>query len=167
MPITGIKQPEYIIVSDDIHLRKFDYNFDFALEWYQDEETVMLVDGINEPYDVEKLRRMYSYLNELGELYFIEVLEGDKYIPIGDVTFCCKDMPIVIGVKTYRGKEIGKKVVTALIERGKQLGYSSLEVKEIYEYNIVSQKLFEGVGFKKYEKTEKGYRYKLNLISEA
>jgi len=164
MPILDIKQPEYIIVSDDIRLRKFDNNFDFALEWYQDEETVMLVDGENEPYDLEKLHRMYSYLNEHGELYFIEVLEGDKYVPIGDVTFSSKDMPIVIGVKSYRGKGIGKKVVRALVERGKQLGYTCLEVKEIYKYNIGSQKLFESVGFQKYEETKQGYSYKLNII---
>lgn len=87
-------------------------------------ETIILVDGVNEPYDMEKLYRMYSYLNEQGELYFIEVLEGDKYIPIGDVTFSCNDMPIVIGVKSYRGKGIGRKVIMALVERGKQLGYT-------------------------------------------
>ena len=164
MPILDIKQPEYLIVSDDIRLRKFDNNFAFALEWYQDEETLMLVDGENEPYDMEKLCRMYSYLNEHGELYFIEVQDGDKYIPIGDVTFSSKDMPIVIGIESYRGQGIGNKVVTELVERGKQLEYSCLMVNEIYEYNIGSQKLFEGIGFQKYEETENGYRYKLNLI---
>jgi len=45
MPILDIEQPEYVIVSDDIRLRKFDNNFAFALGWYQDEETLMLVDG--------------------------------------------------------------------------------------------------------------------------
>lgn len=156
--------PGDILEGDDIRLRKFDNNFDFAFEWYQDKETVMLVDGVSEPYDMGKLCRMYSYLNELGELYFIGVLDGNRYIPIGDVTFCRKDMPIVIGDKSYRGRGIGRKVVMALIERGKQLGYASLEVKEIYEYNVGSQKLFEGVGFMKYEKTEKGYKYRLNLL---
>lgn len=165
MPILDVKQPEYIIVNDDIRLRKFDNNFAFALEWYQDEETVMLVDGKNEPYDMEKLHRMYSYLNEHGELYFIEVQEGDKYVPIGDVTFSGEDMPIVIGVKSYRGQGIGSKVIVTLVQRGKQLGYTCLAVNEIYKYNIGSQKMFEGVGFKKYEETEEGYRYKLNLIS--
>ncbi|HSH34801.1 GNAT family protein [Schnuerera sp.] len=164
MPILNIKQPEYIIVSDSIRLRKFDNNFAFALEWYQDEETLMLVDGENEPYDMEKLCRMYSYLNEHGELYFIEIEDGDKYITIGDVTFSNIDMPIVIGVETYRGKGIGKKVVEALIQRGKQLGYSYLAVNEIYKYNIGSQKLFESIGFQRYEETESSYRYKLNLI---
>lgn len=39
MPIKNVEQPEYIVVSDDIRLRKFDNIYDFALEWYQDEET--------------------------------------------------------------------------------------------------------------------------------
>jgi hypothetical protein len=34
MPILDIEQPEYIIVSDNARLRKFDNNFNFALEWY-------------------------------------------------------------------------------------------------------------------------------------
>lgn len=164
MPIPGVEQPEYIIVSVDIRLRKFDNNCDFALEWYLDTETVMLVDGVNKPYDLEMLHRMYNYLNEHGELYFIEVLDGDKFIPVGDVTFSCEDMPIVIGVKSCRGKGIGKKVVRALVERGRQLGYTSLKVGEIYKYNIASRKLFESAGFKKYEETEAGYRYKLDLV---
>lgn len=45
MSILNIKQPEYVIVSDNIRLHKFDNNFVFALEWYQDEDTLMLVDG--------------------------------------------------------------------------------------------------------------------------
>lgn len=53
MPIINIEQPKHIIVNDDIRLRKFDDNFTFALEWYQDEETLILVDGKNEPYDME------------------------------------------------------------------------------------------------------------------
>lgn len=103
-------------------------------------------------------------MNEHGELYFIEIEDGDKYIIIGDVTFSNIDIPIVIGIETYRSKVIGKKVVKALIERGKQLGYSCLTVNEIYKYNISSQKLFESIGFQRYEETENGYRYKLNLI---
>ena len=79
------------------------------------------------------------------------------------MTFWQKDMPIVIGDKNYRGKHIGRKVVLALIERGKKLGYKKLYVDEIYDYNIASRKCFEGAGFHAYEKTEKGNRFVLDI----
>lgn len=59
---------------------------------------------------------MYRYLNEHGELYFIEIKDGDTYRPIGDVTFWQEDMPIVVGEKNLRGKKIGRRVVGALID---------------------------------------------------
>ena len=46
MPIGGVEQPDFIIVDDTVRLRKFDGIYGFALEWYQDPETVWLVDGI-------------------------------------------------------------------------------------------------------------------------
>ena len=85
------------------------------------------------------------------------------YEPIGDVTFWQEDMPIVIGRPEYRGKGIGRKVVTKLVQRAKALGYDIIYVNEIYSYNIGSQKLFIGCGFKEYEKTEKGARYNLKM----
>lgn len=160
MPIPGIEQPEIINISNRLRLRKFDNKYYFALDWYQDEETVKLVDGLNAKiYDYETLKRMYECLNNIGELYFIEILENDEFIPIGDVTFCKDDMPIVIGDKKYRGKGIGKEVIEALIQRAKNLGYHELEVREIYNYNIASQKLFESCGFRKAKPTNNGYSY--------
>lgn len=53
---------------------------------------------------------MYNYLNNKGELYFIEVNENGKWKPIGDVTLWQEDMPIVIGEREYRGKGVGKKL---------------------------------------------------------
>ena len=163
MPITGIEQPNFIQITKEIRLRKFDGNYDFAFDWYQDEDTVYLVDGVKEPYDRETLTRMYEYLNSHGELYFIEHIEEDKWIPIGDVTFWKDDLPIVIGNKSYRGMGIGKKVIRVLIERGRSLGYESLHVNEIYEYNTASRSCFESLGFEVYERTEKGSRFVLYL----
>ena len=163
MPIEKIEQPQIIEIDDTLRLRKYDGKFDFAFEWYQDTETVYLVDGVKEPYTFGKLRGMYEYLNEYGELYFIEAGENGNYKPIGDVTFWQNDMPIVIGDKNYRGKHIGRKVVLALIERGKKLGYKKLYVDEIYDYNIASRKCFESAGFRAYEKTEKGNRFVLEI----
>ncbi len=163
MPIDGIKQPDFLEIDVGLRLRKYDGIYEFALPWYQDLDTVYLVDGIREPYDMEKLERMYNYLNVHGELYFIEIIEGDHFIPIGDVTFWQSDMPIVIGNAQYRGMGIGKRVVAKLIERGRTLGYSSLYVNEIYSYNLSSQKIFKSLGFMEYEQTSDGFRYQLNL----
>lgn len=163
MAITGVIQPEILQVDEKVRLRKYDGVYDFAFAWYQDEETVYLVDGVRKPYSAETLQCMYEYLNKQGELYFIEVLEGDTYKPIGDVCFWKDDMPIVLGEKAYRGKGIAKKVIGALIERGRLLEYDSLHVQEIYEFNTASRKCFEKMGFEAYEKTEKGNRFVVYL----
>lgn len=163
MAIEGIVQPEILIINDTLRLRKFDGVYDFAFDWYQDEETVYLVDGVRKKYSQETLKCMYEYLDKQGELYFIEVLEGDTFKPIGDVTFWQMDMPIVIGDKAYRGKGIAKQVIGALIQRGKLLGYTELYVNEIYEFNIVSRKCFESMGFEACDTTEKGNKFVLEI----
>lgn len=163
MPIPNIEQPEVIVIEDDLRLRKFDDHFDFAFDWYQDEETVYLVDGVKRPYSRETLANMYHYLEKHGELYFIEIKEEGIFRPVGDVCFWQEDLPVVIGVPQYRGKGIGRKVISALIGRGRTLGYDTLRVGEIYEYNVGSRKCFESLGFRAYEKTEKGNRFLLNL----
>ena len=163
MAIQGIEQPALIQIDESLRLRKYDGVHDFALEWYQDEETVYLVDGKRDPYTMERLGGMYRYLNNAGELYFIEDLENGTYKPIGDVTFWQEDMPIVIGDRNYRGRKIGRRVVSALVKRGVALGYDHLEVGEIYDWNEGSRRCFESVGFQAYEKTEKGAKYRLLL----
>ncbi|MCM1039733.1 MAG: GNAT family N-acetyltransferase [Ruminococcus sp.] len=157
-------QPDMITIDAALRLRKYDGRFDFAYPWYQDVETVYLVDGIKEPYTADKLRRMYEYLDAHGELYFIEILRDGKYIPIGDVTFGAEDMPIVIGDSAYRGRGIGKKVIRTLIQRGRTLGLPCLYVREIYTYNTASAKCFESLGFRPYAETQSGRSYKLELI---
>lgn len=77
MPIPGIEQPELLPVDEELRLRRYDEEDEFALAWYQDEETLMLVDGKFQPYDRERLKKMYHYLNDRGEVYFIE-LQGRK-----------------------------------------------------------------------------------------
>ncbi len=162
MSIPNVKQPEIMMIEDTLRLRKFDEEFDFAFDWYQDPETVWLVDGVRKPYSRETLSNMYHYLDKQGELYFIEVLEG-SWKPIGDVCFWQEDLPIVIGDRNYRGRGIGKKVITVLIDRGRALGYDRLTVNEIYDYNSASRNCFENAGFRVLEKTEKGNRFYIDL----
>lgn len=163
MAIQGIEQPAVIQIDESLRLRKYDGVYDFALEWYQDLDTVWLVDGDQVPYTPELLTKMYTWLDHAGELYFIEVLENGTYKPIGDVTFWQEDMPIVIGDPNYRHQGIGRKVILALIQRGRDLGYGHLCVEEIYEWNEGSKRCFESVGFVPEEKTKKGTSYRLPL----
>lgn len=163
MAIPGVNQPDIIQIDNSLRLRKYDGEHHFALAWYQDTELVYLVDGDKTLYTIELLEKMFTYWNNSGELYFIEIFENENYKPIGDVTFSKEDMPIVIGEQYYRGKGIGRKVIKTLVERGRELGYKKLYVEEIYSYNEGSRRCFESVGFKEYEKTKEGSRYVLNL----
>lgn len=163
MAIKGIEQPDVLDAGSGLRLRKFDGIYDFALPWYQDEALVYLVDGVRRAYTMEQLSRMYRYLDNAGELYFIETLEQGEYKPIGDVTFWQEDLPIVIGEPRARGKHIGRRVLSALIQRGRALGFDHMAVGEIYDWNEASRRCFESLGFQAYEKTEKGARYRLTL----
>lgn len=163
MSIKGVEQPDVIQIDETIRLRKFDGIYDFALSWYQDLELVWMVDGDQIPYTQEILQKMYTWLENSGELYFIEALEAGNYRPIGDVTFWQEDMPIVIADPSYRGRGIGRKIISRLIQRGRELGFTYLCVDEIYRWNEVSKKCFESFGFCAYEETKKGARYKLTL----
>ena len=119
-----------------------------------------MLGGSREPYPLEKVERMYAYLE--GHDY-IEVRENGAFRPIGDVAFWPEDIPITIGEKAYRGKGIGRKVVSALVKRAEGLGYPRIYVSEIYDWNIASRKCFESVGFQADQKTERGSRFIRNL----
>ena len=154
---------EMIIIDDTLRLRPYDGRHDFALPWYQDAGTLWGVDHRTEPYDAELLGQMYTYLDRKGALYFIELKQSDTYIRVGDVTLCRDDLPIVIGERSLRARGIGRAVLTALIARARALGWRELLVDEIYSWNLPSQKLFEGMGFRRWESTPRGARYRLSL----
>lgn len=167
MPIPGIPQPEVLDIDDTLRLRRYDGQFADALAWYQDPETLLLVDGKTDPYDLGRLEGMYTYLNAHGELYWIELRAPDGgWRKIGDVTFSREDMPIVLGEKSLRGRGIGGRVVSRLIRRGRALGYDRLEVGEIYDFNEGSRRCFTAQGFAACEATPRGHRYRLELRGE-
>ena len=68
MPIPGITQPECIDIDGTLRLRKFDNKYEQALVWYQNPETIRMVDDKEESYTPERLQRMYDYLAARGEL---------------------------------------------------------------------------------------------------
>lgn len=165
MAYKNFKQPEIIDISENLRLKAYKDEYEIALSWYRDKEVYYNSEGIT---DISKIpdenyvKRMYDYLKVNGELYFIEIKEDHKFIPIGDVTLKEENLPIVIGASQYRGIGIGKKVMQTIINRAKELGIKQIYGQKVYSYNIPSQKLHESLGFK-YVKTE-GNTIIYNLI---
>lgn len=134
-----------------------------ALIWYQDKELLNQVNGTTESYDLERLVRMYDYQKKHGELYFIEIFDSGKWLPIGDVCLSRDDFAIVIGNRNYQEQGIGKLVLNAMIARAKSLGFDTIQVQEIYDFNKRSQNLFLSAGFKVNQLTSNGRSYCLKL----
>jgi len=159
--IEGVEQPKLLEINKYLWLRKYDGYLDFALIWHQDLELVWLIDGDQECYSLDLLNRMYDYLSKNGECYFIEIFEDDQFIPIGDLTLFADDFAIAIGDRRYWKKGIGTKLLHRMIERAREVGLEEILVKEIYDWNTGSRKLFEKCGFEAVEKTKKGWSYRL------
>ena len=113
--------PSVLDIDADLRLVRLDAPPAEALSWYQDPETLWMVDGKREPYTPERLARMYDWLAERGELWFIDVRDegtGGGWRAVGDVTLCPDNLPIVIGEKDQRSRYVGRRVIEALCERG-------------------------------------------------
>ena len=150
MSFNNISQPEIITIDETLRLRAYDGNYKIAYEWYQDDIVRKFSEGITNPnnrLEIEWVAKKLNALNESGELYFIEVYENDKFIPIGDVTLQENNPPIEIGVAKYRGIGIGTKVMIALVKRAKKIGITRIYNTGCYEDNYASQKMLKKAGF--------------------
>ena len=139
---------------DGLCLVKYFPSYKLTLPWYEDVETVKMVDNENAPYDMEQLKNMYGYLDRNGDLFYIAY----KNKLIGDCAIFDDNMVAIVVSKEYRGMKIGSKVLDRLITLAKEkdLGYLNAE---IYDFNQVSQSLFKSHGFEKIGKE----MYKLDL----
>jgi RimJ/RimL family protein N-acetyltransferase len=162
MPIKTTPQPFVIEVDKALRLRTPDRSdWSKALPWYTNPTVLYYSEGVTDRvYDLTIIDRMYSYLIDIGELYFIEVYEN-QWKAIGDVTLSEVNMPIAIGDEKYFGRGIGKKVVSKLIERAKDIGMNRIFIPSIYVYNIRSQNLFKSLGFVEVSSTDKEKSFEL------
>ncbi len=145
-----------IIQENDLRLRPARIaDATLALPWYSDPEVLKGSEAVAEPYEIETVERMYRYLIDNGELYVIELSENGIWVPIGDVCLMKNSTPIVIGSKDYRSKGIGKRVLSLLVRRAKELGWKEMNVKAVYSYNTRSLKLFKSFGFRETKRTER------------
>lgn len=163
--IKNVNQPEIIFIDDKLRIRSpKKEEWSTAIPWYSNSKIMYYSEGVEDKiYNIEDIIKMYEYLSNVGELYFIEVLEDLKWNPIGDVTLSEENMPIAIGVEAYWGKGIGSKVIAKLIERAKFIGLNKISVPAIYHYNKRSQNLFKALGFIEIEENDKEKSYELIL----
>ena len=52
-----------IIVNEAIKLVPYFENYDTTLKWYEDKDVCKQVDNIDFVYDIDRLQKMYNYLN--------------------------------------------------------------------------------------------------------
>jgi len=166
MALKEFKQPEIIDISDTLRLRKYDGHYELFLPGYQNPVVYQNSEGIFDESKIPNLdyvKRMCTYLAKVGELYYIEAKENGTYIPIGDVTVKDENPPIAIWADAYRGKGIGKLVMQAVMSRLKELGFAMITGSTVYQWNTASQKLHEGLGFRRVSEDEKEITYEREL----
>ncbi|MCM1989330.1 GNAT family N-acetyltransferase [Oceanirhabdus seepicola] len=166
MGLKDVKQPLIIDVNERLRLKNCsERDWKIAEQWYKDEKILYYSEGIKDGkgYDLDTINKMYTYLSNIGELYFIEYLENEKWVPIGDATLSEENMPIIIGDEAYWGKGIGKLVIGKLLERARKIELKKITIPAIYKYNARSRNLFTSFGFKKINENENEDTFQLIL----
>lgn len=166
MPINNIKQPFIIEIDDSLRLLKYNGNYEEALTGYQDPYVYQNSEGIfddTKKPDIDYIKGMFEWLNNNGELYYIQIKAGEDYISIGDVTIKDVNPPITIWYENYRGIGIGTKVMKTVIKRLKELGYEKITGTTVYKWNKSSQRMHEKLGFIKIDENGDEYIYELTL----
>lgn len=166
MPINNIKQPFIIEIDDSLRLLKYNGNYEEALTGYQDPYVYQNSEGIfdnTKKPDIDYIKGMFEWLNNNGELYYIQIKAGEDFISIGDVTIKDVNTPITIWYENYRGIGIGTKVMKTVINRLKELGYEKIIGTTVYKWNKSSQRMHEKLGFIKIDENDDEYIYELTL----
>lgn len=141
--------PQILPVDEELRLRPYagDADVDLAWPWYRDPETVALLDGPGGPaYERERVAAMYDALVAQGEVYLIERRTPEGWQAVGDVTLAHDTLPIVVA-PDQRRQGIGRRALLRLVDRARVLGWQELRVREVYDDNPASHRLFAGLGF--------------------
>ena len=129
---------------------------DITLEWYQDPDVCKQVDNIDNVYTPELLDRMYTYLSEHGDCYYIQY-QGKL---VGDVTLRENAEISIVVCKEYQNLHIGRRCVIDMLKQAREKGLKEVKAN-IYSFNTQSRKMFESVGFQ--QVSEEWYSYYLRV----
>jgi len=130
------------IVEENLKLVPYYPAENITLAWYQDKELCRQVDGVGEPYSLDKLRRMYSYLCNNGECFYITYFDQ----PIGDVSLKNDGEIAIVLCREYQNRHIGRKCVEEIIKLAKEKEYKKVKAN-IYSFNVQSMRMFRSIGF--------------------
>jgi RimJ/RimL family protein N-acetyltransferase len=139
-----VKDTAERIVDSSIRLIPYYRNDEVSLEWYQDRDLVKMVDNRDTPYDIPLLHRMYDYLSDNGDCYYIEY-DG---VLVGDVTLLSSGEIAIVVSKEYQRNHIGRRCVREMLSLAKEKGIKEVKAV-IYTFNIPSQRMFLSLGFEK------------------
>lgn len=130
------------VVDGEITLVRYYPNDRTALAWYQDLELCKQVDNRDTVYDLALLKRMYRYLNDHGDLFYIKY----KNRLSGDVCLQSSGEVNIVIAKPFQNQHIGRRVVAEIIRLAREKELRELHA-EIYAFNTQSQKMFQSLGF--------------------
>ncbi|MBD3948349.1 GNAT family N-acetyltransferase [Tuanshanicoccus lijuaniae] len=142
------------IIDDKLSLIPYYRNDEVSLTWYQDIDICKQVDNMDELYNLERLHRMYDYLCEHGDCYYIQY-QGQL---IGDVSLLDDGAIAIVICKAYQNRQIGRRCVLEMLQLAYEKELSSVKAN-IYSFNRQSQKMFLAVGFRQID--EEWYEYSL------
>ena len=132
------------VVDSEIRLIPYYRNDEVSLSWYLDTDLVKMVDNRDTPYDIPLLHRMYDYLSENGDCFYIEY-DG---VLVGDVTLLSNGEIAIVISKEHQRKNIGRRCVREMLSLAKERGMTEVKAV-IYTFNIPSQRMFVSLGFRK------------------
>lgn len=131
-------------VDEEIRLIPYYPNYKAALPWYQDPELCRQVDNRDGVYDSKLLRRMYRYLEQHGDLFYIKY----RNRLCGDVCLQASGEVNIVIAKPFQNKHIGRRVMEEIIRMAREKNLRELHA-EIYSFNAQSCAMFQSVGFVK------------------
>ena len=144
------------VIDQEITLIPYYPCLDITLEWYQDPDVCKQVDNIDKVYTPELLGRMYTYLSEHGDCYYIQY-QGKL---VGDVTLRENAEISIVVCKEYQNLHIGRRCVIDMLKQARERGLKEVKAN-IYSFNTQSRKMFESVGFQ--QVSEEWYSYYLRV----
>ena len=130
------------IIDEELSLVPYYPNYEETIGWYQDHDLCKQVDNIDYPYTMERLMRMYTYLDTHGKCFYIEY----QHKLVGDITLQDNgDISIVIS-KEYQNRHIGRRCIEEIKNLARESGFREIKA-EIYDFNTQSQRMFSKCGF--------------------